>query len=297
VAGVAAWQWLGRAGSKGSAVGGVCFAPMSEPLIRVERDGDIAVLTFDDPERLNAMTEAMGHALNDASAALRREEGLRAVVLTGAGRAFSAGGDLEMIRAKAELAAGRPGEPVRTENREFMGRFYRLYLSVRDIPVPTLAAIHGPAIGAGFCVALGCDIRVAATEAKLGLNFTRLGIHPGMGATWALPRLVGPALAAELLFTGRILGGEEAARIGLVNRAVPKEEVLETTLGLAREIAASGPLAVRGTKEALARSLTSSLDEQLDFEAAQQSLNYETADLAEGIRAVREKRAPRFEDR
>jgi enoyl-CoA hydratase len=178
-----------------------------------------------------------------------------------------------------------------------MGRFYRLYLSVRDIPVPTLAAIHGPAIGAGLCVALGCDLRVAATGAKLGLNFTKLGIHPGMGATWTLPRLVGPARAAELLYTGRILTGEEAEHIGLVNRAVPKDDVLETTLAIAREIAASGPLAVRGTKQALARSLEHGLGDQLDFEAGQQALNYETTDLAEGIRAVREKRKPEFEDR
>jgi enoyl-CoA hydratase len=270
---------------------------MSEPLNRIERDGDVAVLTFEDPDRLNAMTEAMGHALRDASAEVSAAQGLRAVVLTGAGRAFSAGGDLEMIRAKGQRATESPGEPVRGENREFMGRFYRLYLSVRDIPVPTLAAIHGPAIGAGLCVALGCDIRVAGTDAKLGLNFTKLGIHPGMGATWTLPRLVGPARAAELLYTGRILTGEEAERIGLVNRAVPKEDVLETTLALAREIAASGPLAVRGTKQALAQTFDHDLGEQLDFEAGQQALNYETADLAEGIRAIREKRAPEFEDR
>ncbi len=111
---------------------------MPSPLIRVERDGPLAVLTFDDPDRLNAMTEAMGHALRDASAALGEEQDLRAVVLTGAGRAFSAGGDLEMIRSKGERASASPGDPVRSENREFMGSFYRLYLSVRDLPVPTL---------------------------------------------------------------------------------------------------------------------------------------------------------------
>jgi len=270
---------------------------MSSPLLRVERDGGVVLLTFQDPDRLNAMTEAMGLALRDATGVLRGDASLRAAVLTGAGRAFSAGGDLEMIEAKARLGAASPGGAVREENRAFMERFYRLYLSVRDLPFPTVAAIAGPAIGAGLCVALGCDVRVAARDAKLGLNFTRLGIHPGMGSSWTLPRLVGPARAAELLFTGRIVDGLEAERIGLVNRAVERAEVLPAALELAREMAASAPLAVRGAKQALARSLAATLDEQLRFEAEQQALNYESADLREGLKAAREKRAPRFEGR
>jgi enoyl-CoA hydratase len=270
---------------------------MSSPLLRLECDGAIAVLTFSDPDRLNAMTEAMGHALRDAVAELRGDAGVRAAVLTGAGRAFSAGGDLAMIESKGRAAAASPGGAIREENRAFMKRFYELYLSVRELPFPTVAALNGPAIGAGLCVALGCDIRIAAREAKLGLNFARLGIHPGMGATWTLPRLVGPAVAAELLFTGRLVDGTEAERIGLVNRAVPRDEVVPAALALAREIAESAPHPVRGTKQALAQSLDSSLDAQLGFEAEQQSRNYETRDLQEGIDAVREKRTPRFEGR
>lgn len=270
---------------------------MANALLRIERDGDIALLTFQDPERLNAMTEAMGHALHAAVGEIRGDETLRAAVLTGAGRAFSAGGDLAMIESKARAAAASPGGAVREANRSFMERFYRLYLSVRELPFPTVASIHGPAIGAGLCVALACDLRVAARDAKLGLNFVRLGIHPGMGASWTLPRLVGPARAAELLFTGRTLDGAEAAEIGLVNRAVAREEVLPEALALAREIAGSAPLAVRGTKQALAQTLDTTLDAQLGFEAEQQSHNYETRDLREGIDATREKRAPRFEGR
>ncbi|HEX2485120.1 MAG TPA: enoyl-CoA hydratase/isomerase family protein, partial [Myxococcota bacterium] len=128
---------------------------MASPLLRVERDGDVALLTFQDPDRLNAMTEAMGLALRDATGSLGADSTVRAAVLTGAGRAFSAGGDLEMIEAKARRAAESPGGAVRDENRAFMERFYRLYLSVRDLPFPTVAAIGGPAIGAGLCVALG----------------------------------------------------------------------------------------------------------------------------------------------
>src|SRR5512134_2829533 len=251
---------------------------MAEPLLRVERDGAIAVVTFDDAARLNAMTEAMGQALRAAVESLRGDETLRAAVLTGAGRAFSAGGDLDLIEARARAGAASPGGAVREENRAFMERFYGLYLSVRELPFPTVAALQGPAIGAGLCVALACDLRVAARDAKLGLNFARLGIHPGMGASWTLPRLVGPARAAELLFTGRTLEGAEAERIGLVNRAVAADEVRGAALDLAREIAAAAPRAVRGAKRSLAGSGAASLAAQLEVEAAAQALDYESRD-------------------
>jgi enoyl-CoA hydratase len=266
-------------------------------LVLLERDGDVATLTFHDPERRNAMTRAMGEAFAARCAELARDPSLRALVLTGAGPAFSAGGDLDFIQGMADAGLADPGGATRRANRDTMRGFYGLFLAVRDLPVPSVAAINGAAIGAGLCVALACDLRIAARDAKLGLNFTRLGIHPGMGATWTLPRLVGPAHAADLLLTGRTLDGEEAARIGLVNRAVAREEVVPTALALAREIAEGAPLPVRGTKQALAGSLDRSLDEQLRFEAEQQSCNYETRDVREGIAAVREKRSPRFEGR
>ena len=143
--------------------------------------------------------------------ASRADPTLRALVLTGSGRAFSAGGDLEMIAARSAEARERPGL-ARRGVRDFMRAFYGLFLAVRRLPCPTIAAVNGPAIGAGFCVALACDMRLVAREARVGLNFTRLGLSPGMGATWTLPRLVGPALAAELLYSSRLLDGEEAAR-------------------------------------------------------------------------------------
>ena len=172
-------------------------------MIGLSREGGVATLTFDDPERRNAMTEAMGRALAERVRELSAEDDLRAVILTGAGSAFSAGGDLDMIESKARAGVERPGGEVREGHRRFMRAFYGLFLSIRELPCPALAAINGHAIGAGFCVALACDLRIAAQEARLGLNFTRLGIHPGMGATWLLPRLVGPALAAEILCSSR----------------------------------------------------------------------------------------------
>jgi enoyl-CoA hydratase len=269
---------------------------MADSLVQIERDGAVAVVVLNDPERLNAMTEAMGRALSAAVDGLATDDGVRAVVLTGAGRAFSAGGDLDLLERMTRAGNTDPGGRTRRAHEAFMGRFYRLFLRVRGLPQPTLAAINGAAIGAGCCVALGCDLRIAAREAKLGLNFTRLGIHPGMAATWTLPRLVGPARAAELLYTGRLLVGEEAERIGLVNRAVPQDAVRAEALALARAIAEAAPLAVRGTKRSLAAA-PAGLDDALDQEAREQALCYESADLLEGLAAVRERRPPAFKGR
>ena len=265
----------------------------SGALLRVDRTDDVVTIAFDDPAHLNAMTEAMGQAFRDCVGDLATDESLRAVVLTGSGRAFSAGGDLDMLQDKANRAAADPDRawrPIRDE----MTTFYRLFLSVRDLPCPTLAAINGPAIGAGFCVALGCDFRLVARDAKLGLNFTRLALHPGMAATWTLPRLVGPGLAAELLYTSRLLDGEEAARIGLANRALDRDEVLDEAQRVAREIAANGPDSVRAVKRALRRSENATLEDQLQFEATEQAKNFAQPDAQEGLAAVRERRAPRF---
>ncbi|MDH3210878.1 MAG: enoyl-CoA hydratase/isomerase family protein [Myxococcales bacterium] len=270
---------------------------MSEPSpLLLERDAGVAILTFNDPERRNAMTQAMGEAVAECVADLAADRELRAVVLTGAGRAFSAGGDLGMIGSRAREGTQRPGV-ARRGIRDTMRSFYKLFLSVRDLPCPTIAAVNGAAIGAGLCVALACDVRVASAEAKLGLNFTVLGLHPGMGATWTLPRLVGPALAAEILFSGRVFRGEEAARMGLVNRVVAPDAVLPTARELAAEFAASAPLAVRAVKRALARSPYVSLEDQLSFEAEEQAACFETQDVREGLAAAKERRPPRFQGR
>ena len=269
---------------------------MSEPLVLLARDGDVVTLTFNDPSHLNAMTRAMGEAFSAAVTDLAGDASLRAVVLTGAGRAFSAGGDLAMIEAHAAAGAAN-GPGGRSAIRDTMRSFYKLFLSVRELPCPSIAAVNGAAIGAGLCVALACDVRIASSEAKLGLNFTQLGLHPGMGATWTLPRLVGPARAAEILFSSRIFTGAEAATIGLANRAVAPAEVVPAARALAAEFAAAAPLAVRGVKRALARSGDASLEDQLSFEAQEQAACFESRDVHEGLASVRERRAPKFEGR
>jgi len=265
-------------------------------LIQISRDDDVVTLTFNQPDRLNAMTRAMGEAFADAVAGLCPDESIRAVILTGAGRAFSAGGDLGMISEKADSGRAAPGV-ARPEIRDSMRSFYELFLSIRELACPSIAAINGHAIGAGFCVALACDVRIIADHAKVGLNFTKLGLHPGMGATWTLPRLVGPAVAAELLYSSRLVDGEEASRLGLASRCLPSGQVVPAARDLAAQIAACAPLAVRGVKRALARTLDNSLADQLDFEASEQSVCFESEDVQEGIAAVREKRNPAFRGR
>jgi enoyl-CoA hydratase len=269
---------------------------MPEPLVLAERDAGVVTLTLNDPERRNAMSEAMGQAFVARTAELSGDPGVRAVIVTGAGGAFASGGDLAMIQGRADEASARP-ERARRVVGDAMRSFYRLFLSVRELPCPTIAALNGSAVGAGLCLALACDVRIASATARLGLNFTALGLHPGMGATWTLPRLVGPARAAELLYSARLLSGEEAAAIGLVNRAVAAERVMPVARELAAEFSAMAPLANRAVKRALARTAGSSLEDQLAFEAEEQAASFATRDAQEGITAARERRSPRFEGR
>ncbi len=264
---------------------------MADVLVE-RRDDGVAVVTMHDPTRRNAMTPAMGDALRDAFLDLATDDGLRVAVLTGTPPAFSAGGDLGMLEDHARRTR-EEGFDATAEMRAFYDRF----LALRELPVPVVAAINGHAVGAGLCVALACDLRFVAHEAKVGLNFARLALHPGMGGSWFLPRILGEQHAARWLYTGRLVGGTQAAAEGLALEALPAEEVLPAAVSLAEEIAAASPLVVRQLRASLAASPTNTLDEQLDLEAAMQAVNYGTADLAEGLAAVRERRDPDFTGR
>ncbi len=248
--------------------------------------GTIGVVTLNDPDNLNAMGEEMAADFQELVTRLRATAStLRAVVITGAGRAFSAGGNLDMLEKKRALS----GE----ENRSKMLSFYHSFLDILNLQVPLIAAINGHAVGAGLCLASACDVRVAAIGAKLGFTFVRLGLHPGMGATYFLPRIIGRAQALELMLTGRLIEATEALRLGLVSQVVAKEAVLDTALAIAQEIAYSGPEAVRQLLESI-RNAPADLSACLTREALCQSVNYAGADFAEGIRATIEKRAPKF---
>jgi enoyl-CoA hydratase/carnithine racemase len=259
---------------------------MSEQsLVLVEVSSHVATITLNDPRKRNAMTPELGDALAAAVATVRADATVRAVVLTGAGGAFSGGGDLKMLeRLRGESFEGA---------RAYMLSFYARYLSITGLSVPTVAAITGPAIGAGLCVALGCDLCVVDEDAPLALNFAQIGLYPGMGATYLTPRRVGPQRAAELLLTGRRFGGEEAARMGLALVATRSGGALVRATEIASQIASSAPLVVRALKAELGVD-HGALGRALEEEARHQASSYGSADLGEGLAAVSARRRPHF---
>ena len=258
--------------------------------LRLERTGDgVAVLTLDNPDQRNAMSEEMTSSWVAAVDELAADRSLRVVVVTGEGSAFCSGGNTAWISSEPDATVD--------ELRERMLPFYRAWLSIRRLEVPTVAAVNGAAIGAGLCLALACDIRYAAAGARLGVPFVQLGMHAGMGGTYLLPEAVGPAHARDLLLTGRVVDAEEALRLGLVSRVIEPGEFRSEVLATAGGIAGTAPIASRLTKLALADGGHADLEDCLQWEALAQPVTLATADLQEGIRAAREKRRPVFEGR
>lgn len=258
--------------------------------LRAERGDDgVVVLTLDVPDRRNAMTAELTDAWRAAVETLRLDAGVRAIVVTGAGSAFCSGGDLSWIGGSPDLAVGAL--------RERMLPFYRTWLSIRTLDVPVLAAVNGAAVGAGLCLALACDLRYASTAARFSAPFARLGMHPGMAATYLLPDVVGPAMARDLLLTGRTLDADEAQRIGLVQSVHEPDELLPAVMEVAQGIAAAAPLAVRLTTAALAHAGHRTLEEALQWEGLAQPVTMASDDLREGLAAQAERRPPRFTGR
>ncbi len=253
--------------------------------LRVEVDGPVATLTLHRPAALNALTVPVKVALREALESIAADRTVRAVILTGAGRAFCAGQDLAE-RDEPDAA------PLDVEVRE---RYNPIIRTLRSMGQPVIAAVNGVAAGAGASLAFACDLRIAAEEARFVLAFGRIGLVPDSGATWFLPRLVGPAKAAELALVGDPVDAAEALRLGLVWRVVPGDQLMTEARELAGRLAAGAPLALSLTKGALDRSLTIDLDEALDGEAKLQGIAGASADHAEGLAAFREKRSPRFE--
>lgn len=256
--------------------------------VRYARGGAIGVITLDRPDNRNSMTPELLDAFARASAAARGDDGSRCVVITGTGSCFSAGADFKSVVQR--------GDPDSLPHERSFA-MYQPFLSVLDIEIPVIAAINGHAVGGGFGLALLCDVRIASRAAKLGANFCRLGLAPGMGISASLPRIVGDARAAELLYTGRLLTGEEAASWGLVSQATEPDDVLPRAMELAHEIAASAPLAVRATKASLAGERAADIRRVARREAHAQAATVATADFTEGVAALLEKRAPRFTGR
>ena len=252
------------------------------------KDG-IATLTLNRPERLNALGDTLREDLHDAVTRASDDALVRVIVVTGAGKGFCAGGDVKAMNERREQGAGRPIIEKVAPGRD------RTVLALRDAPKPVIAAVNGAAAGAGMNLALACDIRLASTTAKFAQAFVKRGLHPDWGGTYFLPRVVGVAKAAELIWTGEIIDADEALRLGIVSAVHPPDELMAATHALARKIAAGPPIAIRLAKRAIYHNLESDLRQALEFETFAQNICFDTDDAKEGIRAFVEKRSPSFQ--
>jgi enoyl-CoA hydratase/carnithine racemase len=259
---------------------------MYEHILISEIEG-ITTITLNRPEKLNAF---VGHMRRDLAEALENaasDRAVRVVVITGAGRAFCAGGDVSFM---AELMERNNSE----EFARLLGAGRRVILAIRHMTKPVIAAVNGPASGAGCNLALACDLRVVSTNATFSQSFLKVGLHPDWGGTYFLPRLVTPNKACELFFLGESIDAAEALRLGIVNQVVAPEELEAATQKLAAKLRATPPIALAAAKHAVYSSTAADLDEMLRYETEVQLRCFESHDGHEGIRAFLEKRDPHF---
>jgi enoyl-CoA hydratase/carnithine racemase len=262
-----------------------------QPFILYEREGGVVTLTMNRPAERNALTTAEQFAeFPEVCERIQRDSAVRAVILTGAGPAFCAGGNVMDMRDKAGLFEGSPQE---IRNRYRSG-IQRIPLAIYQLEVPTIAAVNGPAVGAGCDLACMCDIRIASERAMFAESFVKLGIIPGDGGAWFLPRTVGMSKAAEMTFTGDPVTAQEARSCGLVSKVVPADQLMDEARALAMRIAANPGIAVRMAKRLLLEGRSVKLDTLLEMSAAMQALAHATGDHREAVNAFLEKRKPVF---
>lgn len=261
-------------------------SPASPVVLEQKHDG-IATLIMNRPDRLNALNNDLSVALNEALGRVAEDASIRVVVITGGGRAFCAGGDLSLIGKGRATGATQELEPLLRSGMQAV-------LKIRTMPQPVIAAVNGPAAGAGMNIALAADIRIATEEATFGQNFSKVGLFPDFGGTYFLPQLVGPAKAAELFYTGEMIDAKTALDLGIVNRVVPTAQLETEVKLLAQKIAEGPPVAIRAVKKSLFGSEKKKLADALEHEVQEQIRCYLSEDCSEGIRAFFEKRSPRF---
>ncbi|MBI2918064.1 MAG: enoyl-CoA hydratase/isomerase family protein [Chloroflexi bacterium] len=264
---------------------------MNYETILLEKDSGIAWVTLNRPQALNAVNEAMGHEYIEVMEELSKDNDVRVVVVRAAGKAFCAGADVNAFMALVE--ARERGEPgvLHPDFRR------RVPIIMRNMPQPTIAAVQGNVLGLGFTIALNCDMRIAAEDARFGTGHVRLGLCPECGSTYLLPRLIGLPRAMELALTGRVIGAQEAYEIGMLNRVVALDKLPEATLELARGIAAAPPLAVPVIKRLVHSGLNTELAAQVEFEATSIAGLFQTRDHSEAVRAFFQKRPAVFTGR
>jgi enoyl-CoA hydratase/carnithine racemase len=278
----------------------------------------IATITFNEPEVLNPMTQAMQADTIAALDRAARDREVRVIIITGNGRAFSAGGDIRGLGNRSQGAGeasdgagygaggtasgtddadGDSRRPGPFDRRAWLRRTQRLILAIRAVEKPVIAAINGVAAGGGCDIALACDLRVMSEGARIGEIFAKIGLFPGTGGTWLLPRAIGVEKALELIWTGDLLPAEEALRIGLVGRVVPPDQLMVETRALAARLAEGPPLALSLAKAAVYRGLDQDLAAAMDYASTAEAITLTSEDHVEGITAFREKRPPTFHGR
>jgi 2-(1,2-epoxy-1,2-dihydrophenyl)acetyl-CoA isomerase len=259
----------------------------SDEIILEKKEG-VAVLTLNRPERFNSFTTSMYEEFPLIVDRLKRDDEVKVVILTGAGKGFCAGSDVS-DRLGKRLEAG--GEKSRFENLQQVGA---MALAISDFDKPIIGAINGVAVGAGLSLALLCDIRLASARARFGAVWLNVGLVPDVGATYYLPRIVGREKALELMLSREIIGADEALKIGLVSKVFSHGQLMDEARMLAGKIALAPSVAVELTKRGLQRSLDNDLKTQLDYETYAQNICRQTEDHKEGVRAFTEKRQPVF---
>ncbi len=264
---------------------------MSEEIL-YEQTGNVVTLTLNRPDTRNPLGAPDSvAAFVDAAARINADRSVRAVVLTGAGKAFSAGGDVKAMRDKNGMFAG--GSAALRES--YRQTIHKMVRAVWSIEVPVVAAVNGPAIGAGCDLTCLCDTRIASDTAKFGVTFLKLGLIPGDGGAWLLPRIIGMARASELFYTGDVIGADEAKQIGLVSRVVPHDDLLSEANATAQKMAMQAPDVLRMTKRLLRAGMVSDFDTVMEMSASYQAVAHLTDDHAEAVNAFFDKRAPVFE--
>jgi 2-(1,2-epoxy-1,2-dihydrophenyl)acetyl-CoA isomerase len=258
--------------------------------IDITEDGGITTITLNRPEKLNALAGHMRRDLAEALEAAGSDRAVHVVVITGVGRAFCSGGD---VAAMADLIERKDAD----EFSRLLGSARRVVTAIRHMTKPVIASINGPAFGAGFNLALACDLRIASSNATFSQSFAKVGLHPDWGGTYFLPRLVTPNKACELFFLGGTIDAEEAQRLGLINFVVAPSELEAETRKLAERLREAPAVAIGAAKQAVYMSQSAELEEMLRFETEAQMRCFDSDDGAEGIRAFLEKRPPKFTGR